>query len=154
MHLIAIGRLRAGPEADLFARYNIRLRPRLVVAELPEERGTAAVIKRKEGIALLAAMPKDAFAVPLDLGGKALSSEAFATRLTDWSRLSRPVCFLIGGAEGLDAPVIARADDVLSLGPMTWPHLLVRGMLAEQLYRAQAISQGHPYHRAGRPGQA
>jgi len=61
------------------------------------------------------------------------------------------VCFLIGGAEGLDASVLARADAVLSLGPLTWPHMLARAMLAEQLYRAQAIRTGHPYHRTGRP---
>jgi 23S rRNA (pseudouridine1915-N3)-methyltransferase len=63
----------------------------------------------------------------------------------------KPLCFLIGGAEGLDAPVLQRSDFVLSLGAMTWPHLLVRAMLAEQLYRARAIAAGHPYHRAGRP---
>jgi len=152
MHLIAIGRLREGPEAALFERYSVRLRPRLTVAELAEERGSVGVIKRREGVALLAALPKEAFAVALDQGGEALASEAFAARLQQWLMLSRPVCFLIGGAEGLDAPVIARADAVLSFGAMTWPHLLVRGMLAEQLYRAQAIAQGHPYHRAGRPG--
>jgi 23S rRNA (pseudouridine1915-N3)-methyltransferase len=151
MHLIAIGKLRGGPESELFDRYNARLRPRLTVVELPEERGTPAVIKRKEAAALLGALPKDAFVVPLDLGGQALDSEAFARRLDQWSGLSRPICLLIGGAEGLDASVIARADHVISLGMMTWPHFLVRAMLAEQLYRAQAILQGHPYHRAGRP---
>jgi 23S rRNA (pseudouridine1915-N3)-methyltransferase len=152
MHLIAIGRLRDGPEAELLARYNARLRPRLTIVELPEERGAPAVVKRKEGAALLGALPRDAFVVPLDLGGAVLDSEGFAVHLGRWAGLSRPVCFLIGGAEGLDAPVIARADYVLSLGTMTWPHFLVRAMLAEQLYRAQAIIQGHPYHRSGRPG--
>jgi 23S rRNA (pseudouridine1915-N3)-methyltransferase len=151
MHLIAVGRLREGPEAALFERYDARLRPRLTVVELPEERGSVAVIKRREGAAMLAGLPKNAFAVALDLGGEALTSETFAARLGQWSALSRPICFLIGGAEGLDASVIARADQVLSLGSMTWPHFLVRAMLAEQLYRAQAIAQGHPYHRAGRP---
>jgi 23S rRNA (pseudouridine1915-N3)-methyltransferase len=152
MHLIAIGRLRGGPESELFDRYNARLRPRLTVVELPEERGSAVVIKRREGAAQLAALPRDAFVVPLDLGGSALDSEAFAARLGQWSDLSRPICFVIGGAEGLDRAVINRADHVLSLGVMTWPHFLVRAMLAEQLYRAQAILQGHPYHRASRPG--
>jgi 23S rRNA (pseudouridine1915-N3)-methyltransferase len=151
MHLIAIGRLRTSPESELFERYNTRLRPRLTVVELPEERGSASVIRRRESAALLAALPKGAFAVALDLGGHALDSEAFAERLGQWSQLARPVCFLVGGAEGLDAPVIARADYVLSLGPMTWPHFQVRAMLAEQLYRGQAITQGHPYHRGGRP---
>lgn len=147
MHLIAIGRLR-GPELELFERYNTRLRPRLTVVELPEKRGTAQEIRRKEGVALLDALPRDPFVVPLDPGGRALDSEAFADWLGRWSNLSRMVCFLIGGAEGLDAPVIRRADHVLSLGAMTWPHFLVRGMLAEQLYRGQTIRHGHPYHRA------
>ena len=64
---------------------------------------------------------------------------------------ARSSTFVIGGAEGLDAAVIGRADHVLSLGPLTWPHFLVRAMLGEQLYRARAIASGHPYHRAGRP---
>jgi 23S rRNA (pseudouridine1915-N3)-methyltransferase len=151
MHLIAIGKLRDGPEAELFQRYNTRLQPRLSVVELPEERGSTSVIKRREAAALLAALPKEAFVVPLDLGGDVYDSEAFAARLARWSNLSRRICFLIGGAEGLDTTVIARADHLLSLGAMTWPHFLVRAMLAEQLYRAQAILQGHPYHKAGRP---
>ncbi len=151
MHVIAIGRLRGGPEAALFERYNTRLRPRLTLAELPEARGTPAEVKRKESTALLAAVPRDAFVVALDLGGHTLDSAAFAERLSGWAALSRQVCFLIGGAGGLDVSVVGRADYVLSLGAMTWPHFLVRAMLAEQLYRAQAIAQGHPYHRAGRP---
>jgi 23S rRNA (pseudouridine1915-N3)-methyltransferase len=152
MHIIAVGRLRACPEADLFARYNTRLRPQATVVEVPEARGGPAAVKRQEGAALLGALPRSAFAVPLDLGGHALDSEALAGKLRQWSELARPIGFLIGGAEGLDRTVIDRADLVLSLGPLTWPHFLVRAMLAEQLYRAQAIALGHPYHRAGRPG--
>ena len=151
MHLIAIGRLRGGPESELFDRYNTRLRPRLTITELPEQRGSRAEVIRKEGAALLGTLLRDAFVVPLDLGGDALDSQAFAERLGQWATLSRPICFLIGGAEGLDTSVIARANYTLSLGAMTWPHFLVRVMLAEQLYRAQAIAQGHPYHRSGRP---
>ncbi len=151
MHLIAVGRLREGPEAALFQLYNTRLRPRLAVAEIATGRGAASVIKRKEGAAPLAALPKSAFVVPLDQGGHALDSEGFSTQLNQWSRLARPICFLIGGAEGLDATVIDRADFILSLGLMTWPHFVVRAMLAEQLYRAQAITRRHPYHRSGRP---
>ena len=151
MNLIAIGRLRSGPEAELFDRYNGRLRPRLTVTELPEQRGTPEIIKRRESLALLAAMPRDAFVVALDLGGNVVTSEAFVARLEQWTASSRPICFLIGGAEGLDATVLARANDTLSLGLMTWPHFLVRAMLAEQLYRAQAIANGHPYHRSSRP---
>jgi 23S rRNA (pseudouridine1915-N3)-methyltransferase len=148
---MAVGRLGDGPEAALFERYNTRLRPRLVTVEVPIARGSAPVIKRKEGAALLAALPRDPFVVPLDLGGHALDSEAFSARLGLWARLARPICFVIGGAEGLGAAVVDRADYVLSLGPMTWPHFLVRAMLAEQLYRAQSMAQGHPYHRSSRP---
>ncbi len=151
MRLIAVGRLRAGPESDLFGRYNARLRPKLAVSEIPEANGSAGEIKRRESIALLAALADGAFAVALDLGGKCPTSEAFAVLLTNWSDAGHKLAFLVGGAEGLDASVLERANYVLSLGPMTWPHMLVRVMLAEQIYRAQAIAAGHPYHRAGRP---
>ncbi len=152
MRLVAVGRLRAGPERELFARYGARLRPPLLLIEIPEGSGAPAEAKRREGAALLAAVPQDALAVALDMGGAAPGSDGLARLLERWLGLSRPVCFLVGGAEGLDAAVLARADHALSLGPMTWPHMLVRVMLAEQLYRAQSILLGHPYHRAGRPG--
>ena len=154
MHVIAVGRLRNCPEAELFDRYNTRLRPRLTVVEVPESRGGSAVVKRQEAAALLSALPRDAFAVPLDLAGHALDSEALAAKLRQWAELARPICFLIGGAEGLDRPVISRADFVLSFGALTWPHFLVRAMLVEQLYRARSMARGHPYHRAGRPDAA
>src|SRR3954463_12644598 len=112
MHIIAVGRLRACPEADLFARYNTRLRPQLTVGEIPEARGNAVVVKRQEGAALLSALPRNAFAVPLDLGGRALDSESLAGKLRHWIELARPICFLIGGAEGLDQVVIDRANFV------------------------------------------
>jgi len=151
LRLIAVGRIGRGPEADLVARYAARLRPALAVTEVAEGRGAAAEAKRRESDALLAALPANAFVVAVDLGGAPLSSEALAAALARWSALGKPVCFLIGGAEGFDARVLARADHALSLGPLTWPHMLVRVMLAEQLFRAQSISAGHPYHRAGRP---
>jgi len=148
--LIAVGRLRSGPEAELFARYNGRLRPPLAVTEIAEARGAPPEIRRREAERLLAALPSDALAVVLDLGGRSADSEHFAALLEQWRALARPLCFLIGGAEGLDRSVIARGDEVLALGPMTWPHFMVRPMLAEQLYRAQAIAAGHPYHRNAR----
>jgi len=154
LHLIAVGRQRDGPEAELFARYNARLRPKLLVCEIPEARGAPTEVKRREGEALLAALPASAFAIVLDPGGDAPDSEALARLLERWLAAGRKLCFLIGGAEGLDAAVIARADYVLSLGPQTWPHFLVRAMLAEQLFRARSIAAGHPYHRAGRPRSA
>jgi 23S rRNA (pseudouridine1915-N3)-methyltransferase len=153
LRVIAVGRLKDAPEAALFARYADRMRPKLSLTEIPEARGAPAEIKRREGAALLAALPGVAFAVALDQGGEAPDSARFAVLLERWLGLGRPVCFLIGGAEGLDAAVLARADVTLSLGALTWPHFLARAMLAEQLYRARTIAAGHPYHRAGRPSE-
>ncbi len=151
MRLIAVGRLRAGPEAALFERYNTRLRPRLLVTELPDGHGAPAEIKRREGEAMLGALPASGFGVALDMGGPPLSSEAFARQLQGWLAGGQVPVFLIGGAEGLPQAVIDRARAVVSLGPLTWPHMLVRVLLAEQLYRAQSMLAGHPYHRRTRP---
>jgi len=151
LHVIAIGRARSTPEAELFARYATRIRPKLTLTELPDGTGAPAETKRREAAALLAALPRDAFVVALDQAGTAPDSLAFSAQLERWLTQGRPICFLIGGAEGLDQTVIDRADSLLSLGPLTWPHLLARAMLAEQLYRARALATGHPYHRAGRP---
>ena len=152
MRVIAVGKLRAGPEAVLLAQYTRRLRPALTVTEVPDGRGSPTEVRRREAEILLAALPADAFAVALDQGGESPGSEALARLVERWLAHGRALCFLIGGAEGLDPAVLARADAALSLGPMTWPHLLVRALLAEQLYRAQCIRTGHPYHRAWRPG--
>jgi 23S rRNA (pseudouridine1915-N3)-methyltransferase len=151
LRLLAVGRIGRGPEAELVARYAARLRPPLAMTEIADGRGSPAEIKRREAASLLAALPDAALAIALDLGGTAPDSTEFAAKLESWLGAGRPVCFLIGGAEGLDASVLARADHTLSLGRLTWPHLLARVMLAEQLYRARAITAGHPYHRAGRP---
>ncbi len=100
---------------------------------------------------MIGALPARSFVVALDLVGAALDTDGLVRSLAHWRDTGRALAFVIGGAEGLDATVIARADATLSLGRMTWPHMLVRVMLVEQLYRAQAILAGHPYHRAGRP---
>jgi 23S rRNA (pseudouridine1915-N3)-methyltransferase len=149
--IVAVGRLKPGPERALYEHYAARLRPPPAVVEIAEGRGDAAEARRREGAAILAALPPGSLAVAMDLGGEAPGSEAFAALLDRWAGTGKPLAFVIGGAEGLDPVVLARAAHRLSLGPMTWPHFLVRGMLAEQLYRAQAIRQNHPYHRAWRP---
>ena len=151
LRVIAVGRApRAAPETALFARYAERLRPTLLLTEIAEARGAAAERRRREGAALLGALPPGAFAIALDSAGAAPDSEGLAGQLEPWLASGRPVCFLVGGAEGLDAAVLARADAALSLGRLTWPHFLARAMLAEQLYRARSIAAGHPYHRGGR----
>lgn len=147
--LAAVGRLKRGPAAELTRDYLARLPWPVAVKEVEERRPLAAAeLRAREGERLLAAVPAGAAVVALDAGGEALASEAFARRLAAWQEAgSKDLAFVIGGAEGLDRAVIARADLVLSLGPMTWPHGLARAMLAEQLYRAHAILAGHPYHR-------
>lgn len=146
-----MGRIGRGPEADLVARYAARLRPKPVIVEIPEARGSAVEIKRREAAAIIAALPPASEIVALDLGGPASSSDDLARWWRSWRDEGRDVCFVIGGAEGLDAAVLSRAGQVLSFGRLTWPHLLVRAMLAEQLFRAQSMVAGHPYHRSGRP---
>jgi 23S rRNA (pseudouridine1915-N3)-methyltransferase len=102
----------------------------------------------REAALILAALPSAARLVALDERGAPWTSRQFADRLGGWRDAgSAALAFAIGGADGLGPAVIDRADAVLSLGAMTWPHFLVRGMLLEQLYRAQQILAGHPYHR-------
>ena len=150
LHLIAVGRLRDGPEAELFARYNARLRPKLAVTEIGEARGAPAEVKRREGEALLACAARRGVRRGARSGGAHAGQHGTGAPAGALAGAGRPVCFLIGGTEGLDAPAIARADYMLSLGRLTWPHFLARVMLAEQVYRARSIAAGHPYHR-GRP---
>ncbi len=108
----------------------------------------AAELKTREAELILAALPPGARLIALDERGAAWSSVELAGRLAGWRDAGTgAVAFAIGGADGLGSAVLDRADAVLSLGKMTWPHLLVRGMLLEQLYRAQQILAGHPYHR-------
>lgn len=145
MLIVAIGKLR-GPQCDLFADYAKRLRPKLEWVEITAPHPVQQ--KTKEGEKLLAALPKNAFAIALDPRGKAYDSPGFALQLEQWEQGGQPLAFIIGGADGLSDAVLVRANARLSLGQLTWPHLLCRVMLAEQLYRAQQIRAGHPYHRA------
>jgi 23S rRNA (pseudouridine1915-N3)-methyltransferase len=151
MRLLAIGRGKPGPEAEILARYAARIKPALVVQEFNDGTGAAIEIKRREAESLLSAIGPNDYVIALDQDGAAPDSPAFANMLMRWADTGKKLSFVIGGAEGLDTSVIARADAKLSLGKLTWPHMLVRPMLAEQIYRAQMINIGHPYHRAGRP---
>lgn len=147
--IIAIGRWKRGPERDLFEHYAKRLSPPLELREF-EERKKFSLDQRKnkEAELLLSAIPKGARLVVLDGSGKALSSVALAKRIGDWRDTgTRQIAWLIGGADGHAKTVLQAADLSLSLGHQTWPHLLVRAMLAEQLFRVQSILSGHPYHR-------
>lgn len=148
--IAAVGRLRAGPQKDLLEDYLRRLNWPHNIREVEEKRRLEPpALKRREGELLLQSLPAGATAIALDEGGKTLSSAAFAAMIGDYrDGGTADLAFLIGGADGLSDEVRQAADRILSLGAMTWPHLFVRIMLAEQLYRAQAILTGHPYHRA------
>lgn len=150
--LAAVGRMKAGPLRDLYQDYAKRLRWPLVLHEIEERKALpAGELKRREGERLLAALPDGARLLALDQRGKSLDSRGFAALLGRFQDDGLgDLAFAIGGAEGLGEAVLARAERPLSLGAMTWPHLLARVMLAEQLFRAQCILDGHPYHRGHR----
>ena len=139
----AVGRLKRGPETELVERYTKRLkRLKTTVRELPERAS-----KDQEGDALLASIPASAFVLALDEHGEDLPSVKFARLLGDQLDRGRDLAFIIGGADGLTDAVKQRADVLLRFGRMTWPHQIVRGLLFEQIYRAETILLGHPYHR-------
>jgi 23S rRNA (pseudouridine1915-N3)-methyltransferase len=138
LHVIARGRIGRSPEADLVDRYTRRIAWPFRMTELPDQGGTAPapLTPTRE--------------ILLDERGKVMSSEEFAALLGRWRDDGvREARFWIGAADGhLDA-ARDRADLLLGFGAMTWPHMLARAMLAEQLWRATSILAGHPYHRAG-----
>jgi 23S rRNA (pseudouridine1915-N3)-methyltransferase len=153
VHVCAVGRLRAGPERDLVDDYMQRfdrtgralsLGP-LVEHEVEDKRGGGMAA---EAELLSRAVPSGAVMVTLDERGRVLSSPEFAEQIALWRDGGRQdLAFVIGGADGIQPGLRARADFSISFGRMVWPHMLVRVMLAEQLYRAAAILAGTPYHR-------
>ncbi|MEJ2120290.1 MAG: 23S rRNA (pseudouridine(1915)-N(3))-methyltransferase RlmH [Alphaproteobacteria bacterium] len=148
--IAAVGKFRREPERELFETFVKRISWPITLKEV-EERSPLPAPQRKEREAakLLAALPEGATVIALDERGKTLSSADFAKRMGRWRDDGvGDLAFVIGGADGLDTSVLDRAQLTLSLGPMTWPHMMVRALLAEQLYRAQSILAGHPYHRA------
>uniref|UniRef100_UPI0040473E37 23S rRNA (pseudouridine(1915)-N(3))-methyltransferase RlmH n=1 Tax=Yoonia sp. TaxID=2212373 RepID=UPI0040473E37 len=153
VHICAVGRLRTGPERDLYDDYLARfdrtgralaLGPAHLI-EVEDKKGggmpaEAALLER--------AIPAGSLICIMDERGKVQTSPQFATTLAGWRDQGRQdIAFVIGGADGIDPALRARADASVSFGKMVWPHMLVRVMLAEQLYRAASILAGGPYHR-------
>ena len=138
LHVIARGKIGRGPEAELVERYLKRISWPVTVTELAEQSGKAP------------APPENSATVMLDEKGQALSSMELARLLESWRDAGkREARFLIGGADGFAEADRRSADLLLSFGRATWPHLLARAMLAEQLFRATSILANHPYHREG-----
>lgn len=152
--LVAVGEKAPAWVAEGFAEYRKRLShwlPLELAEVAPGVRGKgrdAARAVQDEGERVLAALPRAAHVVALDGRGVAWSSEQLAQRLEHWRGQGRDLALLIGGPEGHAGAVQARADEAWSLGPATLPHMLVRLVVAEQLYRAAALLANHPYHRA------
>ena len=154
VHICAVGRLRGGPEREMIDDYLTRfdrtgrahgLGPARVI-EVEDRRGGGVAT---EAALLDRAVPGGAMRIMLDERGRQLGSPDFAQRLAGWRDSGRSdVALIIGGADGLDPVLRETADFTLSFGPMVWPHMMVRVMLAEQLYRAASILAGSPYHRA------
>lgn len=157
--IAAVGKLKQGPERELCAHYlgraeaagrKLKLSPLDLVEVAESKAATANARMRAEMGTLLAKVRASHKVIALDPNGDSLSSEAFALLLSRYrDDGAEGLAFLIGGADGLDRQCVAEAARRLSLGPMTLPHGLVRIVLAEQLYRAATILQGHPYHRGG-----
>lgn len=153
VHICAVGRLRSGPEAALIDDYTTRFdrtgRPLglgpLSINEVEDKKGGGM---KTEAQLLERAIPNGAVICTLDERGKLMTSPDFSAKLADWRDTGRQdVAFVIGGADGIDPSLRAKADFSISFGKMVWPHMLARAMLTEQLYRAASILAGSPYHR-------
>lgn len=138
IHIVARGKIGRSAEADIVDRYLKRIEWDVRISELPDTGGK------------LPPAPRDGKTIALDERGKALTSVELANRIGGWRDEGiREIRFLIGAADGLSGEERAEADLFLSFGALTWPHMLARAMLAEQLWRASAILANHPYHREG-----
>ena len=156
--VIAVGRLKNGPERDLVDRYQERFVDMsrklgfrgLEVHEIAESRARDPAMRMAdEAATIMSLIPDDAVTIALDERGRPLDSEGFAKRLGQWRDESiANVVFVIGGADGLSPELRRKMKAVFAFGTATWPHQLVRIMLMEQIYRAATILAGHPYHRA------
>ena len=154
IHLIAVGQKMPAWVEQGYQEYAQRMpaEASLVLKEIaPGKRGKNADIKRilqDEGQRIQAAIPKNAHIIALDVKGRSWATEQLAERMGDWMQLGQDIVLLVGGPEGLHSDCVAVADEQWSLSALTFPHPLVRVIVAEQLYRAWSVLRNHPYHRA------
>lgn len=149
--IACVGALKTSPEKDIILQYIKRFDWSVSIKEITiRKKLPSKALKEEEGKALLQIFPKEAIVILLDEKGSSLSSQQFAQKLTEFQVQGKSsFVFVIGGADGVSDMVKQQASLTLSFGHMTWPHMLVRVMIVEQLYRAQQIIKGHPYHRDG-----
>lgn len=147
IRIIAVGRQKASPAKELCAEYLKRMNWNVSVKEIDAPKASTPAQEAPLILKELAARP--ALVIALDERGETLSSPDFAKKMAKWQATAPggEIAFLIGGADGFDNSVRAKAHFLMSFGKQTWPHMLVRVMLLEQIYRAQQIIAGHPYHR-------
>lgn len=146
INLIVIGKQKKSPSLDMCKEYLKRMKWKVSLKEIDAPRGSN---KSKEAELILKEIPEGGFIIALDERGKSFTSPEFSEKIENWrdQALNNELFFLIGGADGFDKIIRDKAKILLSFGKQTWPHMMVRVMLLEQLYRAQQISEGHPYHR-------
>tara|TARA_R110000772_G_scaffold24006_6_gene63707 strand:- start:1327 stop:1785 length:459 start_codon:yes stop_codon:yes gene_type:complete len=145
----SVGKFRGGPLQEMYADYANRLPWPIELKEVEEKKPLKGEKRKtREAELLMGAIPDGAILIALDESGKSMTSPDFAKMLGQYADDGlQNLAFLIGGADGHSQTTLDKADRLLSLGPMTWPHMMVRGLLAEQLYRASSILANHPYHR-------
>jgi 23S rRNA (pseudouridine1915-N3)-methyltransferase len=149
IEIISIGKFRNSPQKEIFELYKKRCSWNIKLKELEVKSGSnPETIKEKEGDLILSSVPSSAKIILLDETGKNLSSKEFAGLIQNFRNNSvSNLAFIIGGADGTSIKVKQKADIILSLGKLTFPHMMVRSILSEQLYRAFSIINNHPYHR-------
>jgi 23S rRNA (pseudouridine1915-N3)-methyltransferase len=148
INIIAAGKLRNGPLKDLMQDYTERIRWPLTIQEIEAKSKSPKEQHAEENTKILSAIEKTDYIIALDQRGREITSNDFAKKIDNLQNNGiRKLSFVIGGSEGLTEEVRSRADILVSFGRQTWPHMLARIMLLEQIYRAQQILAGHPYHK-------
>ena len=146
IRIIAVGKQKKSPTLDMCKEYLKRMKWKVTIKEIDAPKASSSA---QEAPLILKNIPDSAFIIALDERGETLSSPEFSEKIKNWRNQAsnNEIFFLIGGADGFDASIRKKAKFLMSFGKQTWPHMLVRVMLLEQIYRAQQIADGHPYHR-------
>lgn len=146
--VITVGKSRKSKYADLLKEYSGRIRWNLEIQEIESRSPSPQIQQKEECEKILSLLQSDKYVIAMDQRGKSISSPDFANKINQLQNEAIPhIVFVIGGSEGLNEEIRNRANFLMSFGHQTWPHMLARTMLLEQIYRAQQILSGHPYHK-------